>query len=240
MRTFRLGMLTPSSNTALEPICARMLSGLEQVSVHFARFRVVEISLSAAALAQFELEPQLAAADLLADARCDVICWNGTSASWLGLEHDRRLCQAITARTGIPACSSVLALAEAFAIRGTARYGLVTPYVDEIQARIIASFDALGHRCVAERHCSIRVNYDFAAIDALAIRAMVRDVAAARPDSIAILCTNMRAAPLVHDLETDFGIDILDSVALAVWASLRVVGVSPTRLSGWGRLFAIE
>lgn len=238
MQSVRLGMLTPSSNTALEPICARMLADLAEVSVHFARFRVVEISLSEAALGQFELAPQLAAADLLADARCDVICWNGTSASWLGLDHDRRLCAAITERTGIPACSSVLALEEVFRIRGVARFALVTPYVAEIQERIVATFDALGHRAIAERHCGIRVNYDFASIDDDTMRAMVRDVARERPDTIAILCTNMRGAPLVADLERALGVDILDSVALAVWASLRVVGVSPTRVKGWGKLFA--
>src|SRR5262245_52683398 len=109
-RSIRLGMLTPSSNTTLEPICAQMLGGLPEVSVHFARFRVVEISLSAQARGQFDLAAQLAAAELLADARCDAICWNGTSASWLGLEHDRRFCAAVSERTGIAACSSVLAL----------------------------------------------------------------------------------------------------------------------------------
>ena len=30
----RLGVLTPSSNTALEPLCAAMLAGLPEVSVY--------------------------------------------------------------------------------------------------------------------------------------------------------------------------------------------------------------
>ena len=44
----RLGMLTPSSNTALEPITYAMLAGVEGVSVHFSRFKVTEITLSVA------------------------------------------------------------------------------------------------------------------------------------------------------------------------------------------------
>ena len=103
-----LGMLTPSSNTTLEPVTARMLEDLPEVTAHFGRFRVTEISLAEQALGQFELEPMLAAAELLADARCHSICWNGTSAGWLGFERDRELCRAIEARTRIRACSSVL------------------------------------------------------------------------------------------------------------------------------------
>ena len=41
-----LGMLTPSSNTVLEPMTVEMLRGLDDVSAHFGRFRVTEISLS--------------------------------------------------------------------------------------------------------------------------------------------------------------------------------------------------
>ena len=49
-----LGMLTPSSNTVLEPMTTAMLDGLPEVSAHFGRFRVTEISLGAGALGQFD------------------------------------------------------------------------------------------------------------------------------------------------------------------------------------------
>lgn len=232
-----LGMLTPSSNTVLEPVCARMLAGLPEVSAHFGRFRVTEISLSSQALGQFDLAPQLAAADLLADAHCHSICWNGTSAGWLGFEQDRRLCAEISARTGIRACSSVLAIDEIFRLTGVRRFGLVSPYIEEIQQPIIANFDREGYRCVADRRCDIRVNFDFSRIGAERMTTMIREVAAARPDAIVVLCTNMRAAPLVQTLEAELGIPIYDSVATAMWASLRVAGVDTHRVLGFGRLF---
>src|SRR5690606_18148787 len=97
-----------------EPVSSAMVAGLEDVSLHFARFRVVEISLRETALGQFDTAPMLAAADLLADARVDSICWSGTSAGWLGLDADRRLCAQIEDRTGIPATSAVLSLMELF------------------------------------------------------------------------------------------------------------------------------
>jgi maleate isomerase len=128
IRPVRLGMLTPSSNTVLEPLTAAMLADLPGVSAHFSRFRVTEISLSESSQRQFDLAPILEAARLLADARVDVIAWNGTSAAWLGFDTDLRLCEAITEVTGTPATTSMLALNEALGCYGAGRFALVSPY----------------------------------------------------------------------------------------------------------------
>jgi maleate isomerase len=232
-----LGMLTPSSNTTLELVVSRMLAGLPEVSAHFGRFRVTEISLGAGALGQFEPAPMLAAAELLADARCHSICWNGTSAGWLGFQRDRDLCAAIEARTGIRACSSVLAIEEIFRATGVKRFGMVSPYTDDVVQAISANFRREGYECVAERHSGIKVNFDFAAIPGESIAAMAREVAQAKPEAIVVFCTNMDGASLAEGLERAAGIPVYDSIAAAVWASLRTAGVRPERVAGWGRLF---
>src|SRR6201994_3509790 len=127
----RLSMLTPLSNTAHEPVSYAMLAGVEGVSVHSSRFKVTEIALSESAKAQFDHSEILRAAELLAHAKVDVIAWNGTSASWLGLDRDERLCERIVAASSIPACTSVLAFREIFQRTGAKRIGLVTPYTDD-------------------------------------------------------------------------------------------------------------
>ena len=93
MSTIRLGVLTPSSNTALEPLTCEIVRSLPGVSVHYSRFKVTEIGLGAGALGQFDEGPVMAAAQLLADAKVDVIGWSGTSAGWLGFDRDERLCE---------------------------------------------------------------------------------------------------------------------------------------------------
>lgn len=230
-------MLTPSSNTTLEPVTAAMLDGLTDTSAHFGRFRVTEIALSDQALAQFDDQAILAAAELLADARLDVIAWNGTSSGWLGFDADERLCARITERTGIPACTSVLALNEIFARTGVRRFGLVTPYRDDVQERVIATYRGAGYACVGERHLRLQDNFSFSEVSATQIREMVRDVAASRPDAITIFCTNLAGAPLVAELEAEFGIPIYDTISTVVWKSLRLAGADPARVTGWGRLF---
>src|SRR6267154_4973008 len=113
-RPVRLGMLTPSSNTALEPITNAMLAGSTDISVHFSRFKVTEIALSETALRQFDDSEILRAAELLAHAKVDIIAWNGTSSGWLGFERDVQLCERIKQATGIPASTAMLALNEIF------------------------------------------------------------------------------------------------------------------------------
>src|SRR4030088_2348332 len=117
----RLGMLTPSSNTVLEPVSTAIVAEIPDVSVHFGRFKVTEIALSEKALKQFDDTEILRAAELLAHAKVDIIAWNGTSASWLGFERDERLCERITEATGIRACTTVLAYRDLFRRLGIAR-----------------------------------------------------------------------------------------------------------------------
>jgi maleate isomerase len=232
-----LGMLTPSSNTVLEPVTTAMIAGLSEASAHFGRFKVTEIALTREALGQFDDREILGAAELLSHARVGVIGWSGTSASWRGFHTDEALCRRITEATGIPACTSVLALNELFERLGVRRFGLVTPYLDDVQAKIVANYAAAGYECVAERHLGLRDNFSFSEVDADTLRTMLREVAAARPEAIVILCTNLRGGPLVAALEAELGLPILDSVATVVWKSLRLVGADTRRVRGWGRLF---
>lgn len=230
-------MLTPSSNTALEPLASAMLAGLPEVSAHFGRFKVTEISLDPGALGQFDDAKVLEAARLLADARVDVITWTGTSAGWLGLEADERLCERITAETGIPATTSTLALKEILLKSGRTACALVTPYLDAIQQRIVANFTRHGLELIAERHLSLSVNFDFSEVSEAQLESMICEVAQARPQCIIVYCTNLRAVRLVERLERDLGIPIYDSIATALWKSLRIAGVDAHRVQGWGRLF---
>lgn len=232
-----LGMLTPSSNTVLEPVTQAMVAGLPEVSVHFGRFKVTEIALSDRALAQFDDTEILRAAELLAHAKVEVIGWNGTSSGWLGFEADERLCERITGATGIKATTSMLALNEVLERRGVKRLGFVTPYLDDVQEKIIANYARLGMACAGDEHLRIQDNFSFSEVSAETLTQMIRTVALEKPDAIGVMCTNLRAAPLVEDLEREIGLPIYDTIATVLWKSLVLAGVDPARVTGWGSLF---
>ncbi len=234
----RIGMITPSLNTVLEPMTAALLADLPDVSAHFSRVSVKQVALGEDAAAQFGPEPMLAAARLLADARVHAICWNGTAGSWLGPAHDRALCEAIARDTGIPATSATLALAELFRSRGVSRFALVTPFRGDIQEAIIDTYGREGFECVAERHLDSDDTFGYATIPAAETEAMIRAVVGAGPEAIAAVCTNMAAAPHAEAMEAEAGRPVYDSVAVALWGALALAGVDAGRIAGWGELFS--
>ncbi len=236
--SIRIGVLTPSSNTALEPLTSALVARVPGASAHFSRFRVTQIALSDRALGQFDDSKILAAAELLADAHVDVIAWSGTSSGWLGFEADRRLVARIRERTGIVATTAVLALNELLALRGVKRLALVTPYTADVQQRIVANYLEQGIEVVAERHLGISVNHDFALVEPDTLHRLMREVASARPQAITTFCTNLRAAPLAEAVEAELDIPLLDTVSTTVWGALRAAGADPSLVQGWGRLFA--
>ena len=235
----RIGMLTPSSNTVLEPMAMEILRRVPQVSVHFSRLQVTRISLEDDALRQFDVDAHLDAARLLADARVDVIGWNGTSASWTGFDGDERLCAAIERTHDVVATTAVLAINELLEILAVRRFALVSPYIGPVQQKIVETYRDAGYECVAERCFEEQVNYAFAEIEDWRIAEAVRQVSAAGPEAVVIMCTNLRSAHMVDGLEAELGIPVLDSVAAFVWKAVRLCGIDTGGITGWGRLFGL-
>ncbi|WP_420398414.1 maleate cis-trans isomerase family protein [Marinovum algicola] len=235
--TCRIGLLTPSSNTIMEPRVSQILADTPGTTAHFARFRVVKIAMSDEALGQFSFVPQLEAAEHLADAKCDVIAWGGTSGGWLGADNDAALVRAITERTGVPATTSTLATLDAFRALGVSRYALATPYLDEVQEAIVRNFAALGFTCAAERHLGDPGNFSFATYPEERIAGLIQEVATAKPEAIAVYCTNFDGPRVAPGIERDTGIAVLDSIAVTLWHTLRLAGRDTAALADWGRIF---
>jgi maleate isomerase len=231
-----LGILTPSSNTRLEPLTVALLNGLPEVTAHFSRFRVVDVGLEA--VGQFDLAPILEAASLLADARVDAIVWSGTSGAWQGIAADRELCAAITRSCGVPATTSTLALLDAVTRSHVASLGLVTPYPDDMHRTVARTLTAAGAPVTASRnHFVTASNWGLSTITGDALTAIVGELAAESPDAITTFCTNLAAADLVPEWEARWGVPVYDSVSLGVWRVLQLAGVDAGRVRGWGRLF---
>jgi len=236
----KIGHITPSTNTTMEPLTT-LLGQLARVPVsqHFARVSVQRLALDAAADRQFSESGMLAAAHLLAEAPLDLLCWNGTSGSWRGLAGDVALVERIEAETGIPALTSGLAILETFRRHGWTRIGLAVPYTDDITASIVAEYARHGLEVVATANLGEESNIAFGNTPAAAIRELL--VAAARnaPDCIAVVCTNVPAISLTAPFEAEFGIPIVDSIAVTFVEACRRCGLDP-RIAGLGHVLAGE
>ena len=70
------------------------------------------------------------------------------------------------------------------------------------------------------------------------IAQMCREVAAeGKPEAISIFCTNLRGLSIVPEMEAELGIPIYDTIATAIWKSLKLAGIDPDRVKDRGRLF---
>lgn len=230
----RIGHITPSSNTALEPLTAMMTAPLaEVIANHFTRITVTAISLDQRMTSQFDLATMLAAANLLNDGAMDAILWNGTSACWNGIEADIAMCAAITAETGVPASTATLAQLDLFARYGIERFGLAVPYLTDVTERAIATYRSAGYEAVSHANLGLTINRSFAAVPLDRIRQLIRDADSPDAQCIAVICTNFPAALVVEEMEQELGKPIFDSVAVTFWKALDLVGVH-TPIAGWG------
>jgi maleate isomerase len=237
VRSYRLGVLTPSSNTVIEPLVAAMTAEAG-ATAHFARFSVTRISLKSDSLRQFDPGPMLVAASQLADARVDVIVWCGTSAGWLGFEADSQLVRAIEETTSIRGTTSVLALNDALTVRRFTRIALLTPYTDDLHSRIVNNFGTIGVDVVAGENLGISENFAFAEVPEPVIGDSLTKLARARPEVLVTFCTNLPAARLAVPIERATGIPLYDTVTAGVWRALSLAGANPSPLTAvWGSLF---
>ncbi len=238
-RSLRFGMITPSSNTALEPLTQQIVSQIPGVSVHLSRFRVLKIALDNAGLAQFDNSAILQAAELLADAKVDVIGWSGTSSGWLGFEADEKLCNEITVATGIPATTSVLGLNRLISHMGINEMGLLTPYTNDVQEAITRNYRSIGVDCTVEKHLGKSDNKSFGYISEKTLDEGFWELVGTehRISAVTVFCTGLKAAQLVDGWEQKSGVIVLDTVATVLWDMCRIAGVDTNGIEGWGKLF---
>jgi maleate isomerase len=213
-----LATITPSGNTVVEAVTQAMLRARPDVLPIFSRIAVH--GTSDAFADRYDLEGMLRAAELLGHAKPDVIVWNGSKGGMIGLDHDRDLVARITAATGVAATTSALALEARLAAAGPVRLGLVTPYADHYQARLVAAFEARGWRVGAESHLGLTDNLSYAAVPIETIRAQCEAVA---PGCDVLLgwCTNCPVAALGDSVA---GRPLWDATALGVTGALEMIG----------------
>ena len=213
----RIGMIVPSSNTVVEPICSRIFFGMEDVvTVHYSRLEVVNVSLDDNSTRQFAVDTMLRAADQLAQAKVDAIIWNGTAGSWLGIERDREMCQKIEEKTKIP--------------MSTASLGLVGSYRE---------YEKLGLTAAGVTGLGITENTEIGSVTKEQLETLCCSTGAGHGEGIAVVCTNLAAAWRADLIEKRSGAVVFDSVTAAVREALKLCGLEKLSFQGWGKLLDV-
>lgn len=234
----KVGFITPSSNTALEPMTMAMTQQIStRISTHFSRVPVKTLTLDSQDVNQFQTQKMVDSAALLADGGLDAILWNGTSGSWTGkgFEADVELCEAIQQATGVPASTSSLAQVDVLKHYGIKNFALAVPYVEEPTTKIIETYGKLGYKTVKSARLDETENKIIGNTPFERIRQLLRDADSPDAECIVVACTNLPATAVLGEMEAELGKPVYDSIAVTLWKALQMTGIK-IPLHGWGRL----
>jgi maleate isomerase len=230
----RLGMLLPSVNTAAEAQFNAMLP--EGVSLHTTRLKLNGGSEQQLLAMADKLEE---AADLLADAGCDLILFHCTAVTPFNAEMDRTLPKRITEATGVPATATSRALIAAFQALDARRIVMVTPYAADTNARETAFLESHQERVLHDVGLDVKPASKMVAVEPGEWYRLIRRNARPDADAYFISCTAVRSLEVIEDLERDLGKPVVTSNQAAAWHSLRQLGIKD-EIGGYGRLLRLR
>lgn len=231
----RIGLIFMASSVVMEAEMWAMAA--EGVAVHTARIKLPKVTVEG--IEEMMNAPQLEeAARLLGSAPIDVLCFGGTSASFLhGTAYDVALTKKLsTWAPGPKITTASTATLAALAAVQAGPVALATPYVDGVHARAIRFLEENGHKVVSHRNLGIDKDQALAEVPLEQIYDMVR--ALDHPDATAIFisCTNFRSVGAIEALETALGKPVVSAVQASFWHCLEVLGVDGAK-PGYGSLF---
>jgi maleate isomerase len=178
------------------------------------------------------------AAQLVATAQPDVICYIGTAACFvLGVEGEQALLKEMEEKTGIKAAAGGDSVVRAFRALGAKKISLYVPTNDELTKMSVKyfqdqGFDVRDYGFLGEESIS-NINR----IPPWELYGLVMKLYRKAPDVEGIFVTGgcFRILESVETLEKDAGVPIVTTTAANMWRCMQVAGVKdPVR--GFGRL----
>lgn len=230
MRNHHFGVLIPATNTTCEIEYSRLLP--PNLQVHVGRLgKGGDTPFSPSLDADLAYQ-----AKMLGQAKVEVVALAQTSASLFDDGYDAKAKALMAAGAGVPALTSAEAIGEAVRALGANRIALVSPYSAQVIERAKAYYET-------RYGLSVVAMEGFGATDAYAIGGLSADnatdafVRIDRPE-IEILVVpggNFPTMRHIAEWERRFGKPVITTNQAALWAMLRVMGVSAP-LPGLGRL----
>jgi len=231
----RLGLIYIASSIVMDAEWAAMAA--PGLSIHTTRIRLPKVTLEGidAMMTAPELEQ---AARLVGSAPIDVMCFGGTSASFVyGTAYDRALIGRMEGwAPGVKATTASTAALAALKAVGAGPVALATPYVDAIHQRAINFLESNGHKVLNSG--KLDIDDDWALAEVPLDKVFDHVVACDHPDATAIFisCTNFRSSGVIEALETALGKPVISAVQASFWHCLEITGIDGAR-PGYGRLF---
>jgi maleate isomerase len=231
----RIGLIFMASSIAMESEMWAMAA--EGVAIHTARIKLPKVTVEG--IEQMMNAPELQrAAEHLGSAPIDVLCFGGTSASFLhGTAYDHALIEKLKAWAPGPkiTTASTATLAALKAVKA-GPVALATPYIDEVHQRAIRFLEENGHPVLKSEHLDIVTDRGLAEVPLEEVYDLVRSVDTPEASAIFISCTNFWSVGVIAALEAELGKPVVSAVQASFWHCLEILDVDGAK-PGYGSLF---
>lgn len=225
---YQLGLIVPSWNTTMEYECCRMAPA--GVSIHSSRIAHTDDS-DESNLHMVEVAP--AAAELLAHAKVNAICFGCTGASFIKTGIDQEIIQEIETVTKTPTTTSSTAITEALSYLKIKSVAIASPYPEITNDRLTKFLMHSGFEVVSQKGLNVECPAFLPPENAYRVAV---DANSEKADGILISCTNFRTLEVIRQLEKDLGKPVISSNTASMWKLLQLAGVKE-KVSGAGHLF---
>ncbi|MEJ7930795.1 Asp/Glu racemase [Ramlibacter sp. AN1015] len=233
-RTYRVGLIVPSSNTTMETEIPAMLRAREAVlperfTFHASRMRMQEVTKEQ--LAAMDRDSDRCALEL-SDARMDVMGYACLVAIMsMGLGYHRQSQQrlrAVAAGNGgdAPVTTSAGALVEGLQAIGARRVSIIAPYMKPLTRLVIDYLENEGIQVIDSVSLEIPDNLAVGARDPRAPAELWKRLNVQGADAIvASACVQMPSLASVPLIEQASGLPVVSSAVCTTWSLLKHLGL---------------
>ncbi len=217
----RIGLLVPSSNTTMESEFNLMIRESDvEITIHTARMPLQQTTIDE--LLKMERKAY-AAADRLAHANVDVICYGCTSGSLIhGLKFAKEISKKILAKTGIPTVTTSEAVLDTSRHLGLTKLTVITPYTEDINQKEMAFLENAGIKVLSITGLGLVDNLEIGRTDPTSLIPIVRNnYIPTAHGGVFISCTNLRTLEIIQPLEDELQVPVFSSNTASFFAVLK-------------------
>jgi arylmalonate decarboxylase len=230
-----LGMIFPPANYPVPPEAT-------QLYPHGIRFLAEGVGLERMTPEGYDavIDKIVPAALKLARQGANAISLMGTSLSFYkGAAFNQQLADSIHKATGLPSTTMSNGIVEGLKAVGARRVAVATAYTDVVNERLRIFLEESGITILGVKGLNIERFEDAPPVTHDSLLQFSAETFASMPkaDSLLISCGNLKTLELLVPLETRCKVPVISSTPHALWASVRLLGLSG-QSKGFGSLLA--
>ncbi len=180
-----------------------------------------------------------AAQKLMKDGAHAIVIFGTSLTFYRGAAFNQKLIDDVRKATGLKTTSMSTAVVDGLKAMGGRRIAVATAYADEVNGRLRRFLGESGFEVLALKGLGLEAIGDPEKVSQPQLQTFCAGVfkSAPKADALLVSCGGLRTLELLAPLEKDCGVPVVSSTPHALWAGVRLLGLSG-KAAGYGKLIA--